>query len=186
MLQDGYGTWILPALVPAGLVACWYDVRQHRVPNWLNLSLLIGALTCRTLWMGAAGLTEGLMGMGVGFGLLVLLWAMNGMGAGDVKLMAAIGAWLGPTMTFYAVVAGALVGGAMALAMILYRRNWHATAANIGILLSKVGSPRRAFSEFGSAASLCRTSGVMPYAVPLTLGSLIVVISQHSGWWKLL
>jgi len=185
MLQDGYWECALAAIVPAGLAASWFDFRRNRVPNWLNLTILLGGLTCRTAWQGPSGLVVGLQGMLVGFGLLVLLWAMKGMGAGDVKLMAAIGAWLGPALTLYAVLLGGLAGGLIAVAMIVRRRCWHAAAANVGVLLTKVGSVRTAFSDFGSAASLSKSAGVLPYAIPLTLGSLIVLVSDYSGWWKL-
>jgi prepilin peptidase CpaA len=121
-----------------------------------------------------------------GFGMLILLWAIRGMGAGDVKFMAAIGAWLGPVMTFYAVVLGCLIGGVIAVAMVVWRRDWHQTYANLGVLLVKVSSRKTAFSEFGSAGSMSRSGAVLPYAIPLSIGTLIVLVSDYSGWWEVL
>lgn len=186
MFQDGNGGFVLAALVPVAICASWYDCRQHRVPNWLNVLIALSGLGAQAAFDGPAGLVLGLQGMLVGFGMLVLLWAMKGMGAGDVKLMAAMGAWLGPHMAFYAVLAGGLVGGVLALALIVYHRNWSATAANLGVLMTKVSRVQTAFSDFGSAQSLGKSSGVVPYAVPLTIGTLMVVFANYTGWWELL
>jgi len=100
--------------------------------------------------------------------------------------MAAIGAWLGPAWTFQAVLVGGILGGVMALAMIAYRRNWHQAAANVSVLMTKVSSARTAFSDFGSAQALSKTCGVMPYAIPLTIGALAVLGSNFSKWWGVL
>ncbi len=186
MFQDGHGEFVLAAIVPVALVASWYDCRQHRVPNWLNASVALTGLGAQAALGGPAGLAFGFQGMLVGFGMLVLLWAMKGMGAGDVKLMAALGTWLGPQMTFFAVLVGGLVGGVVALGMIVYHRNWSATASNLGVLMNKVSRFDTAFSDYGSAQSIGKSSGVVPYAVPLSIGTLIVVLANHTGWWEVL
>lgn len=185
MPHVGFPEVMLAVIVPAALLASWKDYREHRVPNWLNAGIALTGLAAHTVCGGWTGLESGLTGMLLAFGMLVVFWAIKGMGAGDVKFMAAIGAWLGPAMTVRAVVVGCLLGGLLALAMIARRRQWRTTAANFRILAAKVCSVHTAFSEFGSARSLS-TSGLLPYAIPLSIGALIVVVSDYSGWWKVL
>ena len=186
MPQVEFRHLMLAVIVPAMAFACWSDCRRHRVPNWLNLTLAATGLAAQAAYAGWTGLQTGLLGLLTGFGLLIILWAMHGMGAGDVKFMAALGAWMGPALTFYAVLAGGLAGGVVALGLIVYRRAWFAASANLGVLFAKVGTVKTAFSEFGSAESLSRTTGVLPYAIPLSIGTLLVVVSNFFGWWEVL
>lgn len=124
-----------------------------------------------------------MMGALVGFGLLIVPWLMHGMGAGDVKLMAAIGAWFGPAMTFYSFALGAVIGGVAAVVMILSSRRLKHACSNLGVIMAKCSSSKTMFSEFGSAKSFGTTSQLLPYGVPLTAGSLIVLAGKVCGWW---
>jgi prepilin peptidase CpaA len=180
----GYAEVMLAAIVPAALLASWKDYREHRVPNWLNAAIALTGLATQATFGGWAGLENGLKGMLLAFGMLVLFWAIKGMGAGDVKFMAAIGAWLGPDMAVGAVMVGALLGGLMAVGMIIRRRRWKETLSNFQILAAKVTNTRMAFSDFGSAKSLSGKSALLPYAIPLSMGTLIVAITAYSGWWE--
>ncbi|HVP11295.1 MAG TPA: A24 family peptidase [Phycisphaerae bacterium] len=175
---------MLAAIFPAALLASWKDYREHRVPNWLNAAIALTGLATQATFGGWAGLENGLKGMLLAFGMLILFWAIKGMGAGDVKFMAAIGTWLGPDMTVSAVMVGAVLGGLIAVGMIIRRRKWRQTLANFGILAAKVSNPKMAFGEFGSARSLSGQSALLPYAIPLSLGSLIVAVTVYSGWWE--
>jgi len=187
--------WIAPTLlIPALVYACWSDCRFRRIPNWLTATVAATGLLAQTLWLGRAGLESAALGMATGFCVLILFWLVHAMGAGDVKLMAAVGAWLGPQLIFYAVVLGALVGGVMALAMIVYQRRWAQTSTNIAVVLTKLSSVRTAFSDYGSAASLNQSSRGLPYAIPMAIGTLIAVFyiglggqsPPDSGWWGML
>lgn len=177
---------LMPAIVvPVTLLASWIDYAQRRVPNWLNAALALGGLVAQTAYFGWSGLGWSVAGMLVGFGCLIVPWAMNGMGAGDVKLMAAIGAWFGPVMCLAAFCVGALVGGVIAVVMIAVQRKWAYAKANMGVIVAKVSRMDTAFSEFGSARSFGKTSSLLPYGIPLTIGSWIVLVAQGSGWWGL-
>ncbi len=186
MEQPSFGMMMAAILVPAMLVASWNDYRMHRVSNRLNALIVLTGLSAQAFFGGWAGLEAGLLGVLVGFGMLIVLWAVRGMGAGDVKFMAAVGAWLGPLWTFQAVLVGGVLGGVIALGMIAYRRSWHQATANVSVLMTKVSSVRTAFSDFGSAEALGKTCGVMPYAIPLTIGALAVLGSNFSKWWGVL
>lgn len=182
MLHYEQSVLMLMVLGPAALAACWFDYRTHRIPNWLNAGLAAAGLTAQTALAGWSGLSEGLSGLAVGLGCLVVLWAMNGMGAGDVKLMAAVGTWMGPRMVGYAVLAGILTGGVIALAMIVKRRNWSACATNLAAAAARVGG--RGGSASAGPASLAASPTAMPYAIPLMIGTLLVLVCDLSGWVK--
>ncbi len=173
-------------LVPGVLLASWIDYAQRRVPNWLNATLIGVGLIVQGYFHGWTGLTHGALGLVVGLGVLMIPWAMHGMGAGDVKLLAAIGVWFGPWMTFVAFAVGAVLGGIIAAAMIVFSGRVRTACANLGILMVKVQSRETAFGEFGSAQSLAAGgSQLLPYGVPLTLGALIVLAGQVFQWWVL-
>jgi len=186
MPQWGYTAWMFVVLLPAMAFASWSDCRRHRIPNQLNLAIALSGLAFQLMFHGWNGVVGGLAGLGVGLGLLTIVWLMNGMGAGDVKFMAALGVWLGPNLTLHAVIAALLVGGVLALVQLAARRNWSETWANFGLLAVKVSSVRSAFGEFASARQLARSSSLMPYAVPLSLGTVFVLVHEHAGWWGVL
>ena len=87
---------LIVILLPVILIAAsWIDLKQHRIPNFLTLSALIAGFSLQLLLQGWHGLTYSLGGLAVGFLILIPFYIKGGMGAGDVKLMAAAGAFLG-------------------------------------------------------------------------------------------
>ena len=165
-------------LIPGILWASWIDYKERRVPNWLNAGIAAAGFMAQGYFLGLHGVVAGLAGLAVGFALLIVPWLMHGMGAGDVKLMMAIGVWLGPYLTFLSFCVGAVAGGIIAVIMILRAgRLWHAYA-NLVTITEKVSSRSTIFSEFGSAKSFGSGSQLLPYGVPLTIGTLIVFFSQ--------
>lgn len=111
-MQLGYWEITLAILIPGILYASWIDFAERRVPNWLNAALALAGLGAQFAFGGWNGLGVGLTGLLVGFGVLIVPWLMHGMGAGDVKLMAAVGALKGPIFlvfaSFYVIVAAGL------------------------------------------------------------------------------
>ena len=172
-------------LIPATLYASWIDYSERRVPNWLNAAIIALGFVVQYAYFGGAGLAAGGLGLLVGLGVLIGPWLIHGMGAGDVKLMAAIGVWFGPMMTLVAFACGAIIGGVVGMIMILATgRFWHAYL-NTQTILRKFSSPRMLFGEFGSAHSFGESSQLLPYGVPLTVGSIGVLIGQTCNWWVL-
>jgi len=96
-------------------VAAVTDVRGSRIPNWLTYSGLATALAARSILLGWPGLRDGLMGLLIGGGLFLVLFVVGGMGGGDVKLMAAVGAWAGQSHIAVILIATAISGGILAL-----------------------------------------------------------------------
>jgi prepilin peptidase CpaA len=182
-MTTAFDYWYLTAAVlgPATAYAAYVDWRQHRVPNWLTASIATAGLAAQVLC--GQGLLQGLGGLLVGFGVLIVPWAMHGMGAGDVKLMAAIGAWFGPWMTVISFCAGAVLGGVVAVVMIVWAGKTRDAAANLATISYKITHRDVMFTDFGSAKGFGSTSQLLPYGVPLTIGSFaILAIQMTSGW----
>ena len=99
----------LPVTLGCALLALavWSDMREHRIPNWLVLSLAAAGFIHQLLTNGLAGTLYGLGGLAVGISIFIAFYIGRGMGAGDVKLMGAAGTMLGPV--------GALLAGACSL-----------------------------------------------------------------------
>src|SRR5215813_5877877 len=85
-------------LVPMAIMITYMDIRYRRIPNKLVLITLIGGIAVNTVSRGSSGLLASLGGMGLAFGLMFFLHAFGTMGAGDVKLFAAIGSVLGVSL----------------------------------------------------------------------------------------
>lgn len=83
---------LLPVIL---IIASWIDLKQHRIPNFLTFSALIVGISLQLLLHGWEGLVFSLGGMAIGLLILIPFYIKGGMGAGDVKLMAAAGAFLG-------------------------------------------------------------------------------------------
>jgi len=102
------------------LAAVW-DLATARIPNWLTIPAAAGAVAWHATVSGWSGLLAGTAGWLVGIALLLLPWLLGGLGAGDAKLMGAVGAFLGPKGCFAAFLGTALVGGVAAIALLA----WH-------------------------------------------------------------
>ncbi len=150
-----------------GIVACavYCDVRRHRIPNALNVAGLIAGLTLQSVAGGLSGLTAGLLGVGVGLACFAPLYLLRGMGAGDVKLLAVVGAILGPMGAFYAALGSLLAGGLGAVGYVV----WRAARASIGSWVHE-GLAAAGASAF-VAARLARRDR-LPFALPIAAGSL--------------
>ena len=115
-------------------VSTFTDLRSRRIPNWLSLPFLAAGLVVSFApksWHGI-GIVPSLEGMGLGLLLFGVLAFMGGMGMGDVKLCAAIGAWIGPKQLFVALVLTGIAGGIMAVL-------WAAMGGFLGDLFSGTG-----------------------------------------------
>jgi prepilin peptidase CpaA len=105
----------LVVVLVAGTVAAFTDLRDFKVPNLITLPLLIAGILFHGLDPSGNGFTFAVQGGLLGFSFLILFYVMGGMGAGDVKLLAAIGTWVGPSAIFALFIISALLGGLYAL-----------------------------------------------------------------------
>jgi len=113
----------LPDFVLAlGLVVCLItDLKERKIYNIVLIPLLIFGLIYNVLTGGWAGFSQTVFGMLTGLGILIVPFAMGGIGAGDVKLLAVIGAVKGPLFVFYSALGMGLSGGVIALLVLMYQ-----------------------------------------------------------------
>ena len=128
------------------LAAAVYDVRFRRIPNWISVGGIALGVLSNSLRHGIPGLLFAIGGFGLGFGLYFVLYLIHAMGAGDVKLMGAIGALVGWKNWIAIFVIAAIVGGIMAMIVILARSRVKKTFWNIGYLLNEMRRGRAAYA----------------------------------------
>lgn len=156
-------TFLLVLAIAAAAV--WVDVRTHRVPNRLVLIGLIAGLAVQTAGHGWWGLPLALGGATVGLALLLPFYAPGSMGAGDVKLMSALGSILGPGLTVAATALTLVAGAALAaVAMARYR----------------AGSSDVAPTAPGGLAVSTSKGLRIPYASAIATGSCAAMLLQPS------
>jgi prepilin peptidase CpaA len=114
-------TVMVEALAAVLVTAMWTDLRASRIPNWLTFSAMGFALVVRAWLGGLQGAIFGLTGLGAGLGLFLILYLSGSIGAGDVKLMAAVGALVGPSGALLSGLLAIMVGGAYALGAMCYQ-----------------------------------------------------------------
>ncbi|MCS7023253.1 MAG: prepilin peptidase [Bryobacteraceae bacterium] len=168
-------------LLTLALIAAIWDVVTRRIPNWLVLAGLAAALMLQTWIQGWAGLGQAAMGFGLGFLVFFPIFLLQGKGGGDVKLMAAIGAITGPKNVFLIFLLTAILGGVMAVGLLLLRGGWRRTFSNIAHI---VGSLCRwqLPSQQRPELSLDHPASVkLPYAVPIAAGSFLFLLLSRSG-----
>lgn len=112
------------------LVGGMHDLLTRRIPNWLTLPAIALGLAAQAWILGWAGLLSGVLGILLGIALYFPIYATGFMGAGDVKLQMAVGAWLGWWLALYVAGASILLGGIYALGEVIYRGRLRAVAWN--------------------------------------------------------
>jgi prepilin peptidase CpaA len=163
-------------LVPLALVITYYDVRYRRIPNPFVLATLATGLVVNSLGDGLAGALASLGGCALAFALMFVLHVFGAMGAGDVKLFAAIGSVVGASLvlpTFFVVV---LVGGVLGVVTMLRSGSVRTTLHNTLMLL--VGLlPGWTMPRLTVPTDRRKT---IPYGVAITFGSLLSLLIFHA------
>ena len=149
------------------VIACVTDVRWRRIPNALVLTLALTGFAF-SVWVDPwpVGLSRAMGGLALGFGIWIVFFVIGAIGAGDVKLFAAAGAWLGPAATWRAALVGAAIGGLLAIAMLVRERRARQGLENVMTSIST-----RSLAVLAPGASNSRQ---LPYGVALACGALVV------------
>ena len=124
----------------ASLIAAVTDVWKFKVHNLLTLPLLASGLVYHGIANGAEGLAGSALGVLCGFAIMLVFYLMGGMGAGDVKLMAGVGAWLGMPLTFVVFLASALAAGVYAIVLVVAYGRFRETWVNLKILCHRLAA----------------------------------------------
>ncbi len=148
-------------------IAAYIDWKEHRVPNWLTFSTWLAAVVSYSTVFGWSGLLDCMWGTAAGLATLLIPYALNGMGAGDVKLMAAIGAWVGAKVTLHAFIWIALIGGLMG-AWSIYKSRQAKQRLNIAVHAGK--NLVRLKSLNHGVGQNAPQKMLLPYGVPIAFG----------------
>lgn len=168
-------TLFMTAVAGFTLTAAVTDQRMRKVPNWLTVPAFAAAVVVHTATGGLAGLGFSLLGFATGFGLLFILWVFGGGGGGDVKLMGALGAWLGAKLTVLVFLASAVVIllltiGAMSYGLInggMRYIRYRMRAGSLSHASGKVDEEARRRER--------QRFRILPYAVPVALSTWLVL-----------
>ncbi|MEM9185861.1 MAG: A24 family peptidase [Planctomycetota bacterium] len=164
------------------VVAAVIDGLQLKVPNWITFPMIASG------WVYSAalspdvdtwymGLAYSLIGTAVGLALLLPAYAIGGMGAGDVKLMAGIGAWVWGVTTVYAFAVSAVVGGVMAVLMVLAKRGWDKHHGQFWMIWNEILTVKDPDALAEIATKRKPTMMLLPYGIPIAIGSI-----GYFGW----
>lgn len=160
--------WILICLV---LLVAHRDLKEYRISNhWVLFTLATGILW-NGLFYQFSGLGQSCLGILVGFGLLVPLYALGGVTAGDVKWLVALGAWYGPKGILGLFIISGLALGLFSLSLVIY------SAIYPSHLDSRTSSLDETFDSPG------RRKKLIPYAIPIAIGVLIVELIKIYARW---
>jgi prepilin peptidase CpaA len=169
-------------VLTAAVIAAATDIWKFRVYNALTLPLLVSGLIYHAL---RSELTDSLLGVLFGFAALILLYVIGGMGAGDVKLLAAVGAWLGMPLTFYVFIASSLAAGVYSLFLVVWNGRLRETLVNFQIMWLKVASVGRYLGSDDKVEQEVRRSDrrkrIVPFAAMVAIGLVATIIWINHG-----
>ena len=173
------------------VAAIWTDIRSHRISNRL---IFIGAVTGLILngllpigagfisaLPGALGIGKSLAGFALGFGLLMPMYLLRAMAAGDVKLIAMTGAYLGPNAIIGIILLTFVVGGMLSIFVVMRRKTLGLLVDNLRTMLTLSfikGSYQHRLPTLDAAAM---SAGKLPYAVAIVMGTLLYVGLELDG-----
>lgn len=158
---------VLAAIV---VTAALYDWRFRKIPNWLNLSGLILGLGLNLLYFAMHGAVTALEGLLLASAIYLPLYLLRAMGAGDVKLMAALGSLLGPSHWLQLFVATVLVGGILALTAASRSRRLKQTLWNVWLILQELRAFRAPHKANPELDVRSKQSMRLPHAVTIAVG----------------
>jgi prepilin peptidase CpaA len=160
------------ALVAVVIAAGAYDLRTRKIPNWLNLSGVVLGFGLNALLLHGHGLLLAILGLGLSLLVYVPLYAVRGMGAGDVKLMAAIGSIAGPQNWLGIFLATALLGGIAAVALVFWRGRLYETLSNLATIIGELVHARLPFRKDSGLDMRSKRALGLPHGAVIAIGSL--------------
>ncbi|MBO9541307.1 prepilin peptidase [bacterium] len=165
-------TW---GLIPVLLVAVYTDWRWHRIYNWLTFPAFFAGLILSVIMGGVPGLLSSLAGAGIALVVFLFLYLFAKMGAGDLKLMVAIGAWIGYPLILTALVDVALAGGVISLLFALRYGALKKVLRNIYFFMLSL------FTPGAKPDAMLGTSALppFPYGVAIAAGTLVALFYPH-------
>jgi prepilin peptidase CpaA len=168
-LAENWTIWLVSSTL---VVAAAIDAIRLKVPNWLTFPMIAGGWLYSGLACGWEGLGWSVLGTLAGLGLLLPLYAVGGMGAGDVKLLAGVGAWVWPAVTFGAFCVSAVLGGVLAVVMALASGKWSHHRQQFLTIATEMLVLRDPQQLSAIAAARKPSMLLLPYGVPIAIGTI--------------
>ena len=135
VIAENWSVWLVTVVL---VLAAVIDGFELKVPNWVTFPFIVSGWLYSTLAFGWEGLGWSLLGTVMGLALLLPAYAIGGMGAGDVKLLAGVGAWVYGTHTVYAFAVSAVVGAVLASAWCWLAGDGRSTPAQFMVILNEI------------------------------------------------
>jgi prepilin peptidase CpaA len=161
------------------IAAAVMDVQQHRIPNWLTYPAILAGVLLRSFYFGWHGFLAALGGCLLAGGAVSLFYMLRALGAGDLKLLAALGSLVGPHHAIYILLGTGIAGGVLAFIYAAYRGRLRATLSNVGSVLKfHAWAGLQAHPEL----NLDNPNALrMPYGLAIAAGTLYAVIAAWGG-----
>jgi len=158
------------------LLAAWTDLRDRKIPNWLTLPGILVGIALNSYLRGWHGTKQSLEGAGLALLVILPLVLLRALGAGDWKLMGAVGAFLGPALFPFILVGSIFVAGVMAIVQMVRTRRVVETICNLAVLVQGFFS-----LHFNREISLDNPVLMkLPFGVAVAAGTLICACA---AWW---
>lgn len=159
------------------VVAAVYDLRYRRIPNWLTLAALLFGIALNVSQFGLGGLGTATRGAGLALLIYFPMYVVRGMGAGDVKLMTAVGSIVGPAHWFMIFLTSSILGGLCALALLVCKGRLRKTLANVGFMLKELMYLRPPYLRREELDVRHPKAVKLPHGVMVAVGSVAFLAS---------
>jgi len=183
-LIENWQYWLVSIVL---VIAAVIDGIQLKVPNWITFPLIMTGWVYSAIAFGLTGegwyvgLAWSLVGTAVGLFLLLPAYAVGGMGAGDVKLLAGVGAWVYGWTTFYAFCLSAIVGAVLAIMMVVAKGGIQKHTNQFRAILNEFAVIRDPEQLSAIAADRKSSMLLLPYGIPIAIGTIF-----YFAWMGLL
>jgi prepilin peptidase CpaA len=173
-------TYHLLMAAPALALMVWAaaeDLRSRRIPNWLTFSLILSGLVQSVLPGSVVSPGHALLGMLLGFTLMLFLFLLGAMGGGDVKLLSGVGAWFGVGVVWNVFLLAAVIGAVMVIAQALSQRRTKMLLRNTAVVAINLAHVNDVGLEHTKATGQsCRSvDRPLPYALPILIAMLALL-----------
>ena len=174
-MVDNWHVWLVTIIL---IVAAVIDGIQLKVPNWLTFPMIVSGWLFSIASYAFAGepwyngLGWSLLGTLIGLALLLPAYSIGGMGAGDVKLLMGVGAWVHGATTFYAFCLSGIVGAVLAVMMVLARGVFTKHYYQFWAILGEIATVRDPERLSEIAAERKSSMMLLPYGIPIAIGAI--------------
>jgi prepilin peptidase CpaA len=160
------------AALAVSLAGCFTDLRTRRIPNRLTFPAAAAALAFHLVVNGPQAAAMGLAGWFVGVLFFAPFFIVGGLGAGDLKLVGAVGAWLGPWPALWVALYTAIAGGVLAILVALVRGYARTAFANLRFIMT---SWRLGVASVPGMTLEESTAPKLAYALPIAVGTGLTI-----------